>query len=211
MKLVLLGPPGAGKGTQSAAISARYNVPHISTGDILREAIKQGTELGKYAETFMSKGELVPDETIIGIVAERLKQPDAAKGFLFDGFPRTVAQAESLDKVLAESGNALDAVISLEVDEEEVVKRLSSRKVCADCGAISAAPADNNDKCKACGGKLYTRTDDQPDAIRTRLQVYRAQTEPLIAYYTNKGIIHPIQAEGTIEQVSDRISESLTA
>jgi adenylate kinase len=211
MKLVLLGPPGAGKGTQASAISKRYGIPHISTGDILREAVKQGTELGKYAETFMSKGELVPDDVVIGIVVERLKQPDAQKGFLLDGFPRTVAQAKALDNALAENGLSMDAVISLEVDEEEVVRRLSSRRVCSDCGAISSASADGGDKCPVCGGKLYIRTDDEPDAIRTRLLVYKQQTEPLIEYYTAKGIICPIKAEGAIDEVSNRISEALNA
>lgn len=211
MKLVLLGPPGAGKGTQATAISGRYEIPHISTGDILREAVKQGTELGKYANSYMSKGELVPDEIVIGIVVERLQKPDAVKGFLLDGFPRTVAQAEALDAALSEKGMNLDAVVSLEVDSEEVVRRLSSRRVCSECGAIGSAPADGSDKCSICGGKLFTRTDDQPEAIRTRLQVYKAQTEPLIEYYSKKGILHPVQAVGTVDDVSNRIGESLSA
>ncbi|MHB1456670.1 MAG: adenylate kinase [Armatimonadota bacterium] len=211
MKLVLLGPPGAGKGTQATAISGKYEIPHISTGDILREAVKQGTELGTYANSYMSKGELVPDEIVIGIVVERLQKPDAIKGFLLDGFPRTVAQAEALDTALSDKGMNLDAVISLEVDSEEVVRRLSSRRVCADCGAIGSAPADGSDICSICGGKLFIRTDDQPEAIRTRLQVYKAQTEPLIEYYSNKGILHPVQAVGTVDDVSNRISDSLLA
>lgn len=211
MKLVLLGPPGAGKGTQATAISGRYGIPHISTGDILREAVKQGTELGTYANSYMSKGELVPDEIVIGIVVERLQKPDAIKGFLLDGFPRTVAQAEALDAALSDKGMNLDAVVSLEVDGEEVVRRLGSRRVCADCGAIGTAPADGGDKCAICEGKLFTRTDDQPEAIRTRLQVYGAQTEPLIEYYGKKGILHPVQAVGTVDDVSNRISESLVA
>lgn len=211
MKLVLLGPPGAGKGTQATAISGRYEIPHISTGDILREAVKQGTELGTYANSYMSKGELVPDEIVIGIVVERLQKPDAVKGFLLDGFPRTVAQAEALDKALSDKGMNLDAVVSLEVDGEEVVRRLSSRRVCSECGAIGSTPADGSDKCAICGGKLFTRTDDQPEAIRTRLQVYKAQTEPLIEYYSNKSILHPVQAVGTVDDVSNRIGESLSA
>lgn len=208
MRLVLLGPPGAGKGTQAKAISEKYGIPHISTGDILREAVKEGTDLGKYAETFMSKGELVPDDVVIGIVMDRIKQPDAKNGFLLDGFPRTVAQAESLDKALAENGMSLDAVISLEVNEDEVVRRLSSRKMCAQCGAISTA-SDPKNKCSVCGGDLYTRTDDQPDAIRTRLRVYREQTEPLIKYYKEKGLLRPVWAEGGISEVSDRIMQAL--
>ncbi|MHB0999745.1 MAG: adenylate kinase [Armatimonadota bacterium] len=211
MRLVLLGPPGAGKGTQATAISSRYGVPHISTGDILRESVKQGTELGKYAESYMSKGELVPDEIVIGIVVERIQKPDAVKGFLLDGFPRTVAQAEALDKALAEKDMNLDAVVSLEVDGEEVVRRLSSRRMCPACGAIGTASADGAEKCAACGGEMITRTDDQPDAIRRRLQVYKAQTEPLIDYYEKKGILRSVPAVGTVDDVSDRISQSLNA
>lgn len=211
MKLVLLGPPGAGKGTQAAAISNRYGIPHISTGDILREAVRQGTDLGKYADSYMSKGELVPDEIVIGIVVERLKMLDAVQGFLLDGFPRTVAQAEALDSALAKNGMNVDAVVSLEVDEEEVVRRLSCRRVCSECGAIISAPADGSGKCAICGGDLFTRTDDQPEAIRTRLQVYKAQTEPLIAYYGAKGILRAVQAVGAVDEVSDRIDESLSA
>lgn len=207
MRIVLLGAPGAGKGTQAALIAEKYGIPHISTGDILREAVKQGTELGKSAQTYMSKGELVPDDVVIGIAADRIEQPDARKGFLLDGFPRTVVQAEALDKVLAERSLKLDAVLSLEVDEEEVVRRLSSRKVCAKCGAICSA--STRAVCELCGDKLITRADDQPEAVRRRLQVYRDQTEPLIEYYDRAGILRRIPAVGLVEEVFEKVSKTL--
>jgi adenylate kinase len=211
MRIVLLGAPGAGKGTQAALISERYGIPHISTGDILREAVKQGTELGKVAESYMSRGELVPDDIIIGIVTERIKQPDCVAGFLLDGFPRTVAQAESLDKALAEMGWSLDAVLSLEVDEEEVVRRLSKRRVCKQCGAIAneVAVEQGSQVCPTCGGEWIVRSDDQPDAIKRRLQVYAEQTRPLEEYYLNKGMLKRIPAVGTVEEVFERISQVL--
>lgn len=211
MRIVLLGPPGAGKGTQAAFIVEKFGTPHISTGDILREAVKQKTELGQSASAYMSKGELVPDSVVIGIVAERLQNPDCAKGFLLDGFPRTVAQAQALDEVLKEKQMDLSAVVSLEVDESEVVRRLGSRRVCAKCGAIysTAGGAVAPDACTTCGGEVITRSDDQPEAILRRLQVYKDQTEPLIAYYSNAGILKPISATGTVEDVFGRIIDSL--
>lgn len=211
MKLVLLGPPGAGKGTQAAKIVETYGITHISTGDMLRAAVKAGTELGKKAETYMSKGELVPDEVVIGLAVERVQQPDCAKGFLLDGFPRTVNQAEALDKALASSGMPLDAVISLEVAEEEVVRRLGGRRMCRSCGAIGSSGADGvaPTVCEACGGELYTRTDDQPEAIMRRMEVYRAQTEPLVEYYSGKGILISVSAIGSVDDVFTRIQEAL--
>ena len=206
MRIVLLGAPGAGKGTQATRISEEYGITHISTGDILREAVKQGTELGNLAQSYMSKGELVPDEVVIGIVAERIKQPDCQKGFLLDGFPRTLAQAEALDKALREGNLDIDAVISLEVDEAEVVRRLSSRRVCAMCGAIHTS---SGDQACSCGGELITRVDDQPEAIMRRLQVYKEQTEPLIEYYSRAGIIKPITAVGTVDEVFAKIKQVL--
>ncbi|HUV05416.1 MAG TPA: adenylate kinase [Armatimonadota bacterium] len=208
MRIVLLGAPGAGKGTQAARISERYGIPHISTGDILREAVKQGTQLGRRAESYMSRGELVPDEVVIGIVAERLRQPDCAKGFLLDGFPRTVAQAKALDKALAETGCHLDAVVNLEIDDAEVVRRLSSRRVCGSCGAI-ASPAGTSEPCASCGGELITRSDDRPEAVRRRLQVYKEQTEPLVEYYSKAGILCRELAVGTVDEVFDRVSQTL--
>ena len=208
MRIVLLGAPGAGKGTQATNISVKYGIPHISTGDILREAVKQGTELGRTAESYMSKGELVPDEVVIGLVAERIQKEDCKNGFLLDGFPRTVAQAKALDQQLTNLGISLDAVVNLEVDEEEVVRRLSSRRVCVNCGKIHGSEADVQ-ACKACGGELIVRSDDQPEAIRRRLQVYKDQTAPLVDYYTAKGILIRVPAVGTVDEVSERISNAL--
>lgn len=208
MRLVLLGPPGAGKGTQAARIVEKYSITHISTGDILRAAVAQKTELGRTAESYMTKGELVPDEVVIGIVAERIQEPDCKKGFLLDGFPRTVAQAKALDKVLGELNQEMDAVISLEVDVDEVVRRLSSRRMCTKCGAIGTG-GEAAIECAACGGELITRTDDQPEAIRRRLQVYKDQTEPLVEYYSAKGILKRIPAVGTVDEVFARIESAL--
>ena len=211
MRIVLLGAPGAGKGTQAALIAERYGIPHISTGDILREAVKRKTDLGRAAESYMSKGELVPDHVVIGIVAERVGQPDCAKGFLLDGFPRTVAQADALDKALAERNQRLDAVLSLEVDEAEVVRRLSGRRVCTACGAIygSGGEAPASGECESCGGKLVIRSDDRPEAIRRRLQVYREQTAPLVEFYEKAGLLTSIVATGGIEDVFARASRPL--
>jgi len=211
MRLVLLGPPGAGKGTQAVQIVEKYEVVHISTGDILREAVKQKTDLGRVAEACMSKGELVPDEVVIGIVAQRLQNPDCRNGFLLDGFPRTVNQAEALDKVLDEHKMHLNAVINLEIDEEEVVERLSSRRVCSKCAAIyTAGGVQVADVCGVCGGGVVTRSDDEPDAIRRRLQVFKSQTEPLVKYYSDKGILKPIKATGSVQEVFSRIVRALS-
>lgn len=207
MKLVLLGPPGAGKGTQASLIAKEYGVPHISTGDMLREAVKRGTELGRQAESFMTKGELVPDDVVIGIVAECLRQPEYEKGFMLDGFPRTVAQAEALDKALSRSGDSLDAVLSFETPDEELVRRLSRRRVCGSCGATYGAI--DGDTCRKCAGELIIRADDQPEAIERRLQVYRAQTEPLIDYYVGAGILIRIAATGSVEEIYGLVREKL--
>jgi adenylate kinase len=211
MRIVLLGAPGAGKGTQASLIAEKCGIPHISTGDILREAVKQGTALGRAAESYMSKGELVPDDVVIGIVAERILESDCRSGFLLDGFPRTVAQAEALDKALGEQRLDLDVVLSLEVDEAEVVRRLGSRRVCKGCGAILSAggSAAIPKQCESCGGEVVIRSDDQPDAIRRRLQVYREQTEPLIEYYRRTGILKSVPAVGTVDDVFARVSRVL--
>jgi adenylate kinase len=192
-------------------ISKEFGIPHISTGDILRQAVKDKTELGKAADACMSKGELVPDTVVIGIVVERTAQPDCGNGYLLDGFPRTVAQAEALDKSLKELGGGLDAVVSLEVDEDEVVRRLSSRKVCSKCGAIysTAGGAVAPEKCDSCSGEVITRADDQPDAIRRRLEVYKQLTEPLIGYYSGTGILKGVKATGTVDEVFARIESTL--
>jgi adenylate kinase len=213
MRLVLLGAPGAGKGTQAEKIAREHEIPHISTGGILREAVKEGTELGRTAESYMSRGELVPDEVVIGIVAERLQEADCWKGFLLDGFPRTVAQAEALDAVLEETNCGLDAVVNLEVDEDEVVRRLGGRRVCRKCGRIYSVAGETPvpDVCEVCEGEVITRSDDQPEAIRRRLQVYREQTEPLVEYYSRAGILIAIPAVGTVDEVFDRVVRSLRA
>ncbi len=212
MRLVLLGPPGAGKGTQALLISEKYGIPHISTGDILREAVKQGTSLGQKAQEYMNKGELVPDEIVIGIVVERIQQPDCNNGFMLDGFPRTVVQAEALDEELRKRKQELDAVLSFEVDEDEIVRRISGRRICEKCGAvynINTEPTTKKEVCDQCGGKLITRPDDEPEAVRRRLQVYKSQTEPLINYYKQKSILKPIKAVGTVEEIFSRIEKAL--
>ncbi len=192
LDLVLLGAPGSGKGTQAERIVARHAVPHISTGDILREAVANGTELGATAKRYMDAGELVPDEVIIDIMRARLGEPDALGGFLLDGFPRTIEQAEALDAMLADAGRALSHVILLEVPEEELVQRLSGRRMCRRCGAnfnVVFSPPRREGVCDSCGGELYQRSDDNEETVRNRLEVYRRQTEPLIGYYERLGLI----------------------
>ncbi len=204
MRIVLLGPPGAGKGTQAVLLAQTYGIQHISTGDILRETVKHGTDLGRQAESYMTKGELVPDALVIGIVAERLADQDCANGFVLDGFPRTEAQARALDAVLKERGGKLDAVINFGLDDAEIVRRLSRRRVCEGCGAVYSAPADlatSGDACGRCGRTLITRADDEPEAIRRRLCVYRAETEPLIAYYCRSGILTHVGGVGSVDEV----------
>ncbi|MCL6518639.1 MAG: adenylate kinase [Armatimonadetes bacterium] len=213
MRLVLLGPPGAGKGTQASLISKKYKIPHISTGDILREAVKQGTELGRKAQEYMQKGELVPDEIVIGIVVERIQQPDCQNGFMLDGFPRTVVQAEALDEELRKRNQELDAVLCFEVDEEEIVRRISGRRVCEKCGAVynvnNLTSGKEDGICDKCGGRLATRPDDEPEAVRRRLQVYKKQTEPLIDYYRRKSILKTVKAVGAVQEIFARVEEIL--
>ncbi len=213
MNIILLGPPGAGKGTQAKMISEKYGIPQIATGDILREAVAKGTELGKKAKEYMDRGELVPDEIVIGIVKERLKQPDCEKGFILDGFPRTLAQAEALDKMLEELGKKLDAVINIDVPEEEIVKRIVNRRTCKNCGAVYHLifnPPKVEGKCDKCGGELYQRDDDKEETVRERLRVYRERTEPLIEYYKNKGLLYNVDGTKDIEGVFKQIDEILS-
>jgi adenylate kinase len=189
-------------------ISSRYGILHISTGDILRAAVKDGTELGRLAKSYMDKGELVPDEVVIGIIKERIKKPDSRDGFMLDGFPRTIPQAEALDRMLAEEGLRIEVVVSIEVDDEEIVKRISGRRVCEKCGAmyhITYNPSKNAGYCDKCGGKLFQRDDDSEGVVRRRLQVYRSQTEPLKEYYRRAGILKGVQGTGTVDEVFDRI------
>ena len=212
MQIVLFGPPGAGKGTQAKFISEQYNVPHISTGDILRENVREGTELGKKAKVYMDKGALVPDSVLIDIIKERLQKPDTRRGFLLDGFPRTLPQAESLDEILDDINKKLDAVVNIEVGAQELVKRLSGRLTCRNCGAtynIKTNPPKMDNICDACGGELYQRADDTEDAIRNRIAVYKKQTSPLIDYYKKKGILVDIDGEREIDEVRSDIMKAL--
>jgi adenylate kinase len=211
LNLIIFGPPGAGKGTQAAQISEKYNIPHISTGDMLRNAVKEGSELGKLAKSYMDKGELVPDSVVIGIIKDRIIKPDSRNGFLLDGFPRTIPQAEALDKML-DRERKIDGVITIEVDDEEIVKRISGRRLCEKCGAMYHViydPPTNMGYCNKCGGGLYTRDDDGEDIIRTRLAVYRRQTEPLKQYYKKTGVLKRVDGLGMIEEVFERVEKTL--
>ena len=212
MRLILFGPPGAGKGTQAQLLSSRLGVPQIATGDILREAVKEGTELGRLAKQYMDRGELVPDDVVIGIVEERLRRPDCARGFILDGFPRTIKQAEALDEILARMGVKLDAVINLEVDEEEVVRRLANRRTCRNCGAVYHLifnPPKREGVCDRCGGPLYQRDDDREETIRNRLRVYREQTQPLLRYYEERGLLRNVNGNLSIEEVFNEILRAI--
>lgn len=212
MNLILLGPPGAGKGTQAKKISAKYNLPHISTGDIFRETVQNGSDLGKKLQGFMSAGALVPDEVVIAIVRERLTKPDTKNGFLLDGFPRTIAQAIALDKELEKIGKKISRVISLTVNEEEIVKRLSSRRVCISCGAaynLMTQPPKKESICNECHGQVIQRADDNADTVRNRLKVYDTQTSPLIEYYTNSGVLSSVDGMKTVEEVFKNICAAI--
>jgi adenylate kinase len=208
MNIVFLGPPGAGKGTQAKILIERYGIPQISTGDMLREHRAKGTELGKKAQEYMDKGQLVPDEIILGMVKERLSQPDCQKGFILDGFPRTVAQAEALDKLLSEMGRKLDFALALIVPDDLLVERLTGRRTCKNCGMmyhIKYKPPKVEGKCDVCGGELYQRPDDNEETVRNRLKVYHEQTAPLIEYYKNKGILREIDGSKSIEEITQQI------
>ncbi len=213
MRLVLVGPPGAGKGTQAQYIASARCIPAISTGDIFRANVSQGTELGVLARRFMDAGDLVPDEVTVGMVRERLRQDDAAKGFLLDGFPRTVPQAEQLDDILrADHGAALDVVLELVVDDDEVVRRLSGRRVCRACGKVAHIdfdPPSVPGRCDGCGGELFQRDDDRADTVRHRLEVYAAQTAPLVSFYGGRGSLIGIDATGPVDDVTERALEAL--
>ncbi|MEM4155955.1 MAG: adenylate kinase [Archaeoglobaceae archaeon] len=208
MNLILLGAPGAGKGTQAKIITDNFKIPQISTGDMLREAVAKGTELGKKAREYMNQGKLVPDEVVIGIVKERLKQKDCENGFILDGFPRTIAQAEALDTMMSELGKKIDAVININVSEDEIVKRIVNRRICKKCGAIYHLiydPPKKSGVCDKCGGELYQRDDDKEEVVRERFKVYRKNTEPLIEYYKRKGILYEVDGTKDIEKVKAEI------
>ena len=212
MRLVLVGPPGAGKGTQAAFIASHFAVPKISTGDIFRANVSEGTELGLEARKFMDAGDLVPDEVTIAMVADRLSDDDATEGFLLDGFPRTVHQAEVLDGMLADQSVALDLVLELVVDDEEVVRRLSGRRTCRRCGHVwhlDFDPSTRDGLCDRCDGELFQRDDDAEGTIRHRLEVYADQTSPLIGYYGDRGLLRGVDATGPVEDVTDRAINAL--
>lgn len=212
MKLILLGPPGAGKGTQAANIVNEYKAVHISTGDIFRKNIKENTELGKKAKEYMEKGLLVPDELVVELVADRLKQDDVKDGFLLDGFPRTVNQAEALDKVLESLNGKIDKVINIEVDKSKLVERAVGRRICRDCGAtyhISFNPSKIEGRCDVCEGELYQRADDVEETVEKRIQVYLDETQPLIDYYTKSGAIVTIDGDQDINKVFEDIRLAL--
>jgi adenylate kinase len=212
MRLILLGPPGAGKGTQAKLFAATFGAPQISTGDILRQAVADGTDLGRKARSFMDRGALVPDEVVIGIIEERLRKPDCARGYILDGFPRTLRQAEALSQTLSAIQAPLDRVLSVEVPEDDLVGRLSGRRVCRGCGQMYHVEANSPRQagvCDRCGGSLYQRDDDKEETIRHRLRVYREQTEPLIAYYGQRGLLAVIDGRGSIEEISQRIARVL--
>jgi adenylate kinase len=206
--MVLVGPPGAGKGTQAQFVAAHLAVPQISTGDIFRSNVSQGTPLGKQAKEYMDAGDLVPDEVTIAMVRDRLAQPDAVRGFLLDGFPRNVPQAIELDDILVEMGTKLDVVVELIVDDDEVVRRLSGRRTCRNCGHIWHVDFDPPSKegiCDICSGELFQRDDDKPDTIRHRLEVYAEQTAPLVGYYGERGILVGVDATGPVDDVTERV------
>ena len=214
MKIIMLGAPGAGKGTQAERIADKYGIPHISTGDIFRANIKEGTALGKEAKSYMDQGLLVPDSLTVALVMDRISQPDCGKGYILDGFPRTIPQAESLSKALAEKGEALDYAIDVDVPDENIVTRMSGRRACPGCGAtyhiIYAAPAKEG-ICDKCGSELYLRDDDKPETVQKRLAVYHEQTQPLIEYYQKANILHTVDGTKGLEEVFRSITEILGA
>jgi adenylate kinase len=212
MNLVLLGPPGAGKGTQAKRLVARWDIPQVSTGDILRQAVKDGTELGKQAGPLMAAGKLVPDDLVLGIVRDRLCQPDAAKGFILDGFPRTIPQAEKLDEALAQHGKALDAVISLEVPIETLVERISGRRSCPRDGSVYHVvqnPPRRTGICDLCGAALVQREDDKEESVRTRMQAYAASTAPLKTFYAGKGLLRSVDGVGAPEAIEAAVVQAV--
>ncbi len=213
MRIVLVGPPGAGKGTQAAYLAKNLGIPHISTGDLFRANISQGTPLGQKAQEYMRAGQLVPDEVTIGMARDRMQQPDAADGFLLDGFPRNLAQAEALDEILKADELKLDAVLDLEVPEDEVVKRIAGRRICRNDSSHVFHAIYNQPKaegvCDICGGELYQREDDSEETVRKRLEVYHSETEPIIDYYKAQGLVVTISALGKVAEVTQRAMAAL--
>jgi adenylate kinase len=212
MNIILLGPPGAGKGTQAKMLVDKYGIPQISTGDILRANLKAQTELGLEAKKYMDAGKLVPDEVVIGIINNRIKEDDCGKGYMLDGFPRTVAQAQALDKILAQDKSGIDHVVSIDVPDSELLGRLTGRRTCRQCGQgyhVMFDPPKKDAVCDKCGGELYQRDDDNEATVSNRLKVYADQTQPLIDYYKNKGLLRPINGLGQISEIFNRVTAVL--
>jgi adenylate kinase len=212
MRVVFLGAPGVGKGTQADRIASRYGVVKISTGDLLREAVRNQTQLGREAKHYMDQGKLVPDSVVIGLVRDKLAQPDSAKGFVLDGFPRTVPQAEELGNVLAAAGTPLGRVVNFQVSRDDIVQRLSGRRSCPKCQAtfhVGFAPSKKGGACDRCGETLVQRSDDRPEAIETRLKVYEEQTAPLIRYYRDQRLLADLNGSGPVDAVFDRLTKVL--
>ena len=210
MRLVLLGPPGAGKGTQSVVLARDYKLPHVSTGDILTQSVKAGLPLGVKAKSYMDKGELVPDEVVTGIVADRLSMPDTGKGYILDGFPRTVNQARELDKALADAGSKLDLVLYFETSEKVAIERLTGRRVCKSCGFnyhVRNIPPKVAGKCDKCGGELFQRPDDSEATVRNRLKVYEVQTSPLVDYYKNRSVLRKVSGDLGVNELNKVLSK----
>ncbi|MEJ2515108.1 MAG: adenylate kinase [Gammaproteobacteria bacterium] len=213
MRIVLLGAPGSGKGTQAKKLVAEYGYPQISTGDLLRDAVSRGTEYGLKAKAAMDAGQLVSDDIVLGIIRDRLGQPDAARGFILDGFPRNRAQAEALEGLLEDLGQPLDTAVLMDVDMDILMKRLTGRRTCAECGRmfnVYFLPPAKEGICDACGGELIQRSDDKEDTIAQRLEVYQSQTQPLVTFYTELGKLKVVDAEGDVEEVYGRLADAVT-
>ena len=214
MRLLFLGPPGAGKGTQARELAREWGVPQVATGDMLREAMAAGTPLGLEAKQYYDRGELVPDDVILKMVAERFGQPDAAQGFILDGFPRTIAQADGLGAMLEALGHKLDGVIYFDVSEPELIRRLTGRRLCRQCQTpfhVVSAPPKREGVCDKCGGELYQRVDDSEATVRNRLEVYRKQTAPLLDYYRQRNVLTTVSGEGTVDRIRQELREAAGA